>query len=407
MHVIKRSPGFAFYELHLVQEKEMILKKEYKPTIHSPCLLNHMNILMRSNKELWSYVSTKMKTNGFHGEGYLNHNDSIKLHISLNNIKDIDLTVISGLIELLTAKMMAKNNNLSFGFKIINPEQCQRERFKDTDQITIYFDPYSSLHEVLHLATEVEDYLSKQPLSKNTITLGPNDSLLINTFVSARFDTNKFLARYAIYPFFDKELAAFFAQFEHATFRSVPIGALEMVFNWVIFDPQITQLSNGDGRQLLAKDSLRVQGQLKAMVINPKKYMLDVLTKADPQFIKNQDEAVKHTKQFISKVRELNVDFTKCSAVAAIQATEDEIESLIHDIQIDFVDRAKEGKYFVFEQFVLFSQLLGEKQFTAKTAAATQRQYLTTLKVETKSIFNEDILNHNNTESSEDEKEHL
>lgn len=210
----------------------------------------------------------------YYGDFYLISEASLKCHISLNDISNVNEEVIFGLVTLLKNEAESVDNNLSFFFKIIDPTLHDHHRFSQNDQFTIYFDKYSSLGDMLDLAKKVDEYL-QQHLIQNTRRLGEKDSCDINSFVSARLDINRLLSCYDVYPFFDLEIKKLLTKYSADELRGVPLCAIEAVFNYVVTADDITIPAKWSKEGLSAEDSKKVQGQFELMIANPARYLGD------------------------------------------------------------------------------------------------------------------------------------
>ncbi|KGP63431.1 hypothetical protein EP47_09465 [Legionella norrlandica] len=246
-----RMPFTVFYSIHS-KSKQLQMKKEYKPT-DGIGLYTEVIKTIKGNSDAIRLVNQKMRDNGFWGQHYDNDEASLKLHLSLNNIGDLDEKTIFELVKFLADEADSPDNDFSFHFKIIEPAQHSSARFKDTDQITIYFDKYSSTGDMVKLTEKIDTFLKKKGLKENTIKLGPKDSFGFNSFVSARFDTNKLLSEYDVYPFFDLELEKFFKKHQPEELKKIPLCALEAVFCRVMLSKQITKLKNDNLQDLLPR----------------------------------------------------------------------------------------------------------------------------------------------------------
>lgn len=210
------------------------------------------------------------------GENYLHDQASLKLHLNLNDIGLLDEETVLGLVKLLHDEAENPDTNMNFFYKIIDPTKHDHKRFKDTDQLTIYFDKYSSTADVIRLSKKIEDYLLEKGVPKNKTSLGPKDSFGFNSFVSARFDNNKLLGEYDLYSFFDLELGKFFAAHSEANeLETLPLSAFEAVFNTVISSPEkFPLIKNQKGVYLLSEESSnKVQAEFKKLLSNPKEYI--------------------------------------------------------------------------------------------------------------------------------------
>lgn len=262
-----------FYEINPKQQKKIALKEEFKPEDAAIGRYTEYHREIASDRERVARAQGKLRDNQFFGQDYYNIEASLKFHISLNDIGNLDENIMLGLIKFLIDESNSLDNNMSFFFKVVNPLIHEDNRFKNNDQITIYFDKYSSAADLARLAKKIETYLQSQGVPNNQQPLGAKDSFGFNSFVSARFDTNRLLGKYDIYPFFDIELGKFFQKYAPNDIEHIPLCAFEAVFNYVIMSKEITKLPKEPKQGLSDKDSTRVQNELKKMMENPKKYL--------------------------------------------------------------------------------------------------------------------------------------
>lgn len=258
-------------------EKTLQLKQTYKPNKKK---LGDYTAGIEELKEIKSIIESAkhklIEADLWSDQPYVNDDASIKMHINLNNIGEIDEEKILDLIAFLINESNSSANDLLFTLKIINPNYHSHERFKDTDQITIYFDKYSSTADLIRLANRIPLYLRSQKFKANTIQHGPNDAILFNPFVSARFDTNKLHDQYHIYRFFDLELKKFFDK--HADnlemLDDIPLCGFEVVFH-NLFTIGLINLANRHADDTLNEsESNIVQEQFTLLMKQPRNYML-------------------------------------------------------------------------------------------------------------------------------------
>ncbi|KTD57165.1 hypothetical protein Lsai_1769 [Legionella sainthelensi] len=230
--------------------------------------------LQTANDELKKLAKQKLMNNFFFGMSYENADASLKFHVNINEIGDINEEVILGLVKLLSEEALERGNCVNFNYKIIEPAYSSDKRFKNTDQITIYFNKYSSVDAMMLLAEKIDNYLSIQGVPENKTKLGPKDILSLNSFVSARFDNNKLTEAYDVYTFFDLELKKFFAKYKNKTeLKGLPVGAIEAVFNSLLTNKEITRLRNETSKELCESDSQIVQNEFDKLVKDPINYM--------------------------------------------------------------------------------------------------------------------------------------
>lgn len=291
----------VFYSIFPKQDKEMKLKQQYKPHSNSPGMYTEYNKAKKADPDFVKRARDKLNKTDLFDMYYDNPDASLKLHISLNNIGEIDEHLILGLIQLLVQEAES-SNNLNFHFKIVEPERHNDPRFKMNDQITIYFDKYTSAGDMIDLASTVDDYLKKH-IKINEIALGPKDSFGFNSFVSSRFDNNKLLLQYGIFPFFDLELKKFFEKHNADELRSLPLCAFEAVFNMVIASKDII-IQRGAQNGLSMEDSKKVELEFEKMIQNPMQYMDASVSAEKTEAIQN-----KRVMWLISTISEITLDF--------------------------------------------------------------------------------------------------
>lgn len=302
--------GGIFYIILPEEAKDLSLKKIYKPSQFSGAG-TIANLRIRTYNEALRIAEAKLIEKGFYGERYFNDDSSFKLHLNLNDIGEIDESVIIGLIQLLTDESESPENNMNFHFKIIDPRSSQDARFRNTDQITVYFDKYSSLGDVVKLTKKVQSYLEKQ-IPENKIKTGPKDSISFNSFVSGRFDHDKISNKYNVFKFFDLELAKFFKAHEKDDLSDVPLFALEAVFNSLILSQEL-KLDAQTG-ELHPDESSQIQAEFNEVLMDPFIYVKKIIDQhASPQLMPNQKFG-KHSNIMttIFEINELRPDFSSC-----------------------------------------------------------------------------------------------
>lgn len=270
------------------EESRFPLKDNYKKPnefgLYSEILANQL----KKDNEI-QFARDKINKNSLYGDYYDNQEASLKLHININGIGEVDQEIIRGLMTLLIDQSQVEDNNLRYQFKLVQPEYTEDKRFKNTDQVTIYLDKYSSVESVMNLSEKINEYLKKQGLH-NSITLGPKDSFGFNEFVSARFDTNKLLAQYAVFKFFDIEIGKFLYSREKESLRNIPLCAFEAVFYYCLLDPNIDL----NGQEALSPEmSAKVQEQFNIMAQDPKKYLTGGAYKKEQALLEKITEAIK------------------------------------------------------------------------------------------------------------------
>ena len=265
--------GTVFYAVYPESNKATPMKKEYKPDDHVMGIHSEFIDRKKKNSAVVQQARENMREHELQTKKYDNPDASLKLHLSLNNITKIDEEIILGLIQLLKEESESPDNNMSFFFKYIAPDQLHRDpRFEMNDQITIYFDKYSSTGDLKRLADKIDKYLTEKGVPQNTQALGPKDKFGINSFVSARFDNNKLLSRYNVYPFFDLELQKLFAKQTQRDLDNLPLCAFEAVFINII-SSQMNISSKEMNEGLSQENSIKVQAELDKMIKDPQKYM--------------------------------------------------------------------------------------------------------------------------------------
>jgi len=258
-------------------EKEKInkitsLQSKYKPDpkefgLHTIYLQDLKKDEPKVNKAL-----KKIHEAGYYEKNYSQNVNAFKLHISLNDIKNIKLDIISGLILLF--KEEAENDpNLAFYYKIIHPEDSDRRRFSSHDQITIYFNKYSSIEALRKLADKVDTYLKDKGLKDTNQPLGPKDCFALNSFTSGRYDANKLHEIYAVHSFFDLEIEKFFKRYSAEKMRHIPLCAMDAVFCNLLLNKEILLPKANNKLPLSEKDSFWVQNEFDTMLANPILYL--------------------------------------------------------------------------------------------------------------------------------------
>ncbi|QEY50645.1 hypothetical protein [Legionella longbeachae] len=303
--------GTIFLTITPNQNKELPLERAYKPNHNYAGTISQYHQNQRNNKNFVQKAEEKLRKNNFYGQFYNNNEASLKSHLNLNNIGELDEQIVLGLIKLLIDEAESNQNGAKFFFKIIDPRCHDDNRFKNTDQITIYFDKYSSLSDIISLSQKIESYLSNK-IPDNKIKLGPKDSFGFNSFVSARFDTNKLLAEYCQYPFFDLELKKFFDRYSIDELHHIPIGALEAVFNKIITSEHITNLGNREHKALSEQDSQFVQGEFDMMVYSPINYLNAV--EENNAVKEKQKREIEQINEIKEKIYKFDFNFSSCNS---------------------------------------------------------------------------------------------
>lgn len=204
-----------------------------------------------------------------------NQNDdaSLKLHISITNISNVEFHKICN-IHTFLMKESQEMENASFSYKMIDPKYVNNKRFRNHDQFTLYFNKYSSLKDILDFSKRLNQLLKDQALT-NTQGLGPKDLIRLGEFTSARFDTDKRLDKYGIYPAFDKEINKFLKRYLHSPhlLAEFPLCDFEIVFN--NFSLKHNEISSQSNQSLTSTLSHQVQSQLNLLAQSPQKYIQD------------------------------------------------------------------------------------------------------------------------------------
>lgn len=266
-----RNPLFIFIEN---ESNDLYLKNKYKPLQTKSGIFTQFHMAELNEKEANEFGRQKLHRANILGEKYdLDPDDAaLKLHISINNIGDMEQEKLLKFIQFLKQRATV-NNRLGYKFKIITPNLLNEDRFKNNDQFTVYFDKYSSLGEIIQLTDDINTFLKTQEIQDNMQPLGEKDSCSLNSFVSARFETSRLLSQYAVYPFFDLELSKFFGKHSAYDLRDVPVCALEAVFNKVI-KSQLIQIPDINLTcSLTRQDSDEVQKQFDIMLNDPCRYL--------------------------------------------------------------------------------------------------------------------------------------
>lgn len=251
-------------------KKERFLKNAFKPVDTRQGLLTHYGAQVNANLALRIQAESKMLRNVFSKKAFLDQSSaSLKFHISLNNMANLDENIVLGLIEFLSKEVKDPKNDLSYKFKCINPERItETDRFLQNDQFTIYFDPYSSLGDALQFAEKIKNYLLERGVVQNSTVTGPKDIITLNNFVSARFDQNKLLGQYGRYSFFDLVIKHFLEKHPYEDLTKLPIGIIEAVFNTMITSPNIQNLQH-----LSKKENIWIQNEFEKALQDPFAYL--------------------------------------------------------------------------------------------------------------------------------------
>lgn len=338
--------GNYFILFYPANKADMQLKKNYKPVNEAPGIFTEYNATLKNQTSIIHYLEEKLVRNNFTGNDYYNDDAALKLHINLNDIAQMDESVILGLIELLIQESESEDNDLQFKFKIIDPttftdlkSQKIIERFLNTDQLTIYFDKYSSTGDMIRLTQKIEQYLLSCDVPKNKIALGPKDSLGFNSFVSARFDNNRLIRRYDLHRFFDIELTKFFDN-QAIDLSNIPLCAFEAVFNTILLSDKITNIDNNNMNGLTEEESKLVQSEFNKMLADPQNYMLAAQKISAPILIKQQEQVTHLTKaatdfkRLLGQLEKKHAQLIKENASERAQLIENLYKKLNNELKI-------------------------------------------------------------------------
>lgn len=360
------------------KQKEMPLKRQYKPVDNVAGFVTDANVKLRADTEAVRAALQKLWDNGIDGSQYINDEASLKLHINLNNIGNLDQKIVTGLIKLLVDEAH-KANNMNYHFKIINPESVFEEeyrargveRFLITDQLTVYLDKYSSTADVIALTKKINQYLLAAGVPENTEKLGPKDKFGFNSFVSARFDTNKLNRDYAEHAFFDWELKKFFeAHKDNLLMAELPLCALESVFNNIILSKTITNLKATPEGALSEEDSKKVQIEFMKMLVAPRKYIADSTEAHKRELDLAVNETTEKMRELRNKILAFKPDFTSCSTSREISITADQ---QFNHFRTNIIEESKPLFSSIDAQQVdAFNQLLVTQQNSIFQATQTQ-----------------------------------
>lgn len=267
----------VFDRVDPITKKVTRLRKKFKPEQDVPGLHSIYMDEALNNELNVAAARDKLDEADYRRKVYNEDVASLKLHVSLNGIADLDQDIIFGLIELLARETNSEDNDIQFKFKVIDPIALNDKRMVNNDQFTIYFDKYSSTADVLRLARKIDKYLKKHiPENAEDKKRGPKDSFSLNSFVSARFDNNKLLGEYGVYPFFDLEIEKFINAHETDELEDLPLCAFEAVFNTLIASKMIKiPKAYAQNPGLNDEDSIKVQAEFEKILKKPKKYMLN------------------------------------------------------------------------------------------------------------------------------------
>src|SRR3990167_3405954 len=257
-YVCGKDGGFLLIDPYSHPDSQKInpLKDQFKSVVELDSKVERQWVLKESLityntlKKRMQLAENKIAANGLFGRKYDKDMASIKLHISVNNFNTLTQDAVLNIITMLTKEALLLGTDVLKLFKIIRPEPLKaadpsnppddKNRFLQTDQLTIYFDEYAPIRTIFLLAEKLNQFLVSEGYV-NTQSLGEKDCFGVNDFVSARFDNNKLLGQYGVYHFFDLELKKFFTAHpgQEAIFDTVPLCALEAVFNRILTSPVI------------------------------------------------------------------------------------------------------------------------------------------------------------------------
>lgn len=264
--------GFILYKINRATDIQFPLKKRFKPSDIERGI--YTEVLNEQANEYGSVARQKLLKNRIGGDYYAADNASFKLHISLNNIGEVDHEVVKGLLKLL-ADNAHSGSNMAYDFKLVQPGVLQNKvnapRFKDNDQFTIYFDKYSSIGEMMSLCDKINNYLQRN-IPQNNKCFGLNDIIGFNSFIAGRFDNNKLNSQYNVYKFYDEQLKKFFERYKgkSAMLKNVPMCVFEVAFHNILIDTSITDLSSETFNE---NYGAKIQRQLDLLIENPDRYI--------------------------------------------------------------------------------------------------------------------------------------
>ncbi len=270
--------NYYFLLIQPAQNKPLNLKKNYKQNVNNPGLYTAYDKSLKQQVQLIEQARRKLNANQVWPDAAYEHDDaSLKMHVSINNLGNLDDNIVLGLIELLIKEAQDPNNNLGMRFKSVYPDTSSTQpRFALNDQFTIYFDKYSSIADMIRLGEKIEAYLKQNNIPENAQPRGEKDKFGLNSFVSLRFDSNRLNQQYGLFHFFDLELEKFFSSHKDlGQLENIPLCAFEVAFNNIIISRDINNLRAGLNAEqgLNADDSRKVQEQFEQMLRNPKEFM--------------------------------------------------------------------------------------------------------------------------------------
>lgn len=313
-----------FYEVHPIIPQAKQFKEKFKPEGTSAGMFTQLHQQARADKVGVVKAREKVRENKLpiDLENYSVPDAAIKLHISINQMAKLSQDAFLGLIELLTKEAIDPKNKMAFHFKTSYASSVHLEhgdpRFKDNDQLTLYFDKYSSTGDILRLAKKIDDYL-KQHIPENK--KHSEDKIHLSSFVSARFDTFRLLEKYGVYHFFDIELQKFIeANKDSAILDSIPLCAFEVVFYHILIADDIRNFHAGqDQEQGLSKeDSDKVQAQFAEMAKDPIAFMNPKKPKTQ-EAIQAEHSIKDKLSALMKEVAEIRIDVSKYSSKEALE----------------------------------------------------------------------------------------
>lgn len=256
-------------------EKYMELKAGYKPNNMARGAYSQYLFEDKTDVEKVKAAAENLEVKKLKGTAYKHSEASLKMHLSINDFGKIDEEVIYKIIDFLYTESGARGSNIHFTFKIIKPLLVGDIRYKDNDQFTLYFDKYSSTADFIQLAEKINTFLQELKIPKNASKRGYKDTISFNSFVSARFDTNKIHDEYAIYSFFDKEIDTFIESNLHQLdkLNNVPLCAFEIAFNDLILNKPTLIPRAGERKPIPPENSEQIKKLFAEIVKNPKAYM--------------------------------------------------------------------------------------------------------------------------------------
>ena len=169
-----------------------------------------------------------------------------KLHVSINNFQNLDIELVSKLLQALV------DDERITEFKLA--QQVDKGRFADNDQITVYLNNFLSLADIQEIASAIRDKIKELEIPDNEQCLGEKDVFSLNNYVSARCDTNFINGDYGVYHFFDHEIRKYY---EKNNDSNLTLKAIKFVFLNMLLRDDIEI----NAEELSEQDSHKVQEQ--------------------------------------------------------------------------------------------------------------------------------------------------